>query len=109
MNPNAEFDSSVLGHAGVALQRPFLDLDRTPHRVDRTTELDDRAVAGALTTAPVMGGDGWIDEISCGALSGAQGPILVGTGEPAITNDIRNQIAASFRVSLIAPLRPLAN
>ena len=91
VNPDAEFDSSVLGHAGVALDEAVLNLDRAAHRVDDAAELDDRAVAGALDDAAVMGGDGWIDEVAAEPPQARKGPILVGAGEPAITNDIRNQ------------------
>src|SRR5262249_45894754 len=34
---------------------------------------------------------------------------LVGAGEPAVANDVAHQIAASFRVSLIAPSRLVTN
>ena len=45
-----------------------LHLDRAAHRVDHAAELDDAAVAGALDDAPVVGGDGRIDEIAAEAL-----------------------------------------
>ena len=74
VNPDAEFDLSVLGHAGVALNEAVLNLDRsTAPRVDRTTELDDRAVASALDDAPVMGGDGGVDQVAAQPSQGAQG------------------------------------
>ena len=63
------------------------------------------SVAGALDDATVMSGDGRVDEVAAKPPQARKGPILVGAGEPAITDDIRNQDRASFRVSLIrAPL-----
>ena len=91
VNTDAEFDSSVLRHAGVALDEPVLDLDRAAHRVDHAAELDDRAVAGAFYDTAVMSCDGWIDEVAAEPPQARKCPILVGAGEPAITDDIRNQ------------------
>ena len=41
-----------------------LHFDRAAHRVDHAAELDEAAVAGALDDAPVMRGDGGIDQIA---------------------------------------------
>ena len=41
-----------------------LHLDRAAHRVDHAAKLDQAAVAGALDDAPVMRGDGGIDQIA---------------------------------------------
>jgi hypothetical protein len=38
-----------------------------------------------------MSGDGWIDEVAAKPPQARKGPILVCAGEPAITDDIRNQ------------------
>ena len=89
MNPDAEFDSAVLRHAGVALDEAVLNFDRAADRVHDAAKLDDAAVAGAFDDAAVMSGDGRIDEIAAEPPEARKGPILVGASEPAITDDIR--------------------
>ena len=43
---------------------PLCTLDRAAHRVDHATELDNGPIAGALYDAPVMRGDGGVDQIA---------------------------------------------
>ena len=50
-----------------------------------------RAVAGALDDAAVMGGDGGVDEVAAQAPKARQRAVLVGAGEPAVADDIRDQ------------------
>ena len=50
--------------ARVALDHAVLHLDRAAHRVDHATELDNGPIAGALYDAPVMRGDGGVDQIA---------------------------------------------
>jgi hypothetical protein len=38
-----------------------------------------------------MSGDGRVDEVAAEPPQARKGPVLVGAGEPAVTNDIRNQ------------------
>src|SRR5271169_935374 len=64
MYADAELDSAVLGHAGVALDHRVLDLDRAADGVDDASEFDQRAVAGALDDAPVMDRDGRVDKVA---------------------------------------------
>src|SRR6202030_2698912 len=64
VHADAEFDSPVLRHAGVALRHRVLNFDRAPHRVDHATELDDRAVARPLDHPALVYGDGGIDQIA---------------------------------------------
>ena len=79
------------GYAGVALDHAGLHLDGAAHRVDHAAELDDRAVAGALDDAAVMRGDGGIDQIAPQSPEPRQRAFLVGAGEPAVADDIRDQ------------------
>ena len=79
-----------------------LHLDRATHRVDDAAELDDAAVASALNDAAVMGGDGRVDQIAAEASKTRKGPVFVGAGEPAVSDDVRNRYRPSFLVSLIA-------
>ncbi len=61
VNPHTEHDALVLRHPRVALDHRVLNFDCTAHGVDDATELDDRAVAGALDDPAVMHRDGRID------------------------------------------------
>ena len=83
-------------HAGVALDHAVLHFDCAAHRVDHAAELDDDAVAGALDDAPVMGGDGGVDQIAAQRPEPRQRALLVRAGEPAIADDIRDQDRRNF-------------
>ena len=96
MDADAKFDSPILGHSGVALDEAVLHFDRAAHRIDHAAELDDRAVAGALDDAAVMGGDGGVDEIAAEAPKPREGAILVLTGEPAVADDVGHQDRGEF-------------
>ena len=64
-----------------------------------------RAVAGALDDTTVMHGNSRIDQIRFAAFpSLRQDAIFVRAGKPAVANTSEQRIAASFRVSLIAPV-----
>ena len=83
----------------------FCNFDRAAHGVDDAAELDDAAVAGALDDAAVMDRDGRIDQIAAQRAQPRKDAILVRPRKPAVTDHVRaTRIAASFRVSLIAPL-----
>ena len=63
------------------------------------------AVAGALDDAAVMHGDSRVDQVAAQRPQPRENALLVRAGEPASTRRRRStRIAASFRVSLIAPL-----
>jgi hypothetical protein len=96
MNADAKLDALLGRQAGVALDHFLLHLDRAAHRVDHAAELDDRAVAGALDDAAAMGGYRGVDEIAAQAAKTRQGTILVGAGEPAISDDISDQDRREF-------------
>ena len=91
MNADAEFDASLGRQAGVALDHAGLHLDRAAHRVDHAAKLDEAAVAGALDDAPVMRGDGRIDQIAAQRAQPRQRSLLVRPGEPAVADDIGDQ------------------
>ena len=91
MNADAELDAAFGRHAGVALDQAVLHFDRAAHGVDHAAELDEAAVAGALDDAPVMRGDGGIDQIAAQPPQPRQRAILVRAGEPAVADDVRDQ------------------
>ena len=96
MNADAELDAALGRHAGVALDHAVLHFDRAAHRVDHAAELDEAAVAGALDDAPVMRGDGGIDEIAAQPPQPRQRAILVRAREPAVADDIGDQDRREF-------------
>ena len=67
------------GRPGVALDHAVLHLDGAAHGVDHAAKLDDAPVAGALDDAPVMHGDGGIDQIAAERPQPRQRPLLVGS------------------------------
>ena len=54
------------------------------------------AVAGALDDAPVMRGDGGVDEIAAQPPEARQGSVLVGSGKPRIADDVGHQDRRDF-------------
>src|SRR5271167_1165142 len=84
----AQRRTAIIRRGHVALDEAGLHLDRAAHRVDHAVELDDRAVAGALDDAAVMGGDGRVDQIAAQPPEARKGSILVRAGEQAVSDDI---------------------
>ena len=96
MNADAKLDAALRRKAGVALDHAVLHLDGTAHGVDHATELNETSVAGALHHAPVMHGDGRIDQIAPKRPQPRQCAILVGAGEPAVPDNIGRQDRRKF-------------
>ena len=103
MDADAKDDAAVLGDAGIAFDHGVLNFDRARHGVDNAAKLDDRAVAGAPYIAPVVQGDSRVDQIAAQGAQPRQDAILVRAGKPGEADHVEHRIAASFRVSLIAP------
>ena len=78
-------------HAGVALDEAVLDFDRAAHRIDHAAELDDDAVAGAFEDAPVMRGDGGIDQIAPQPTKTRKRAVFVRSRKPAVADHIGDQ------------------
>src|ERR1700733_2319224 len=91
MDADAELDATIVRHAGVALDHAVLHLDRTSHRVDHAAELTNEPVARSLDDAPMMRSDRRINQIAAQRPQPRQRSLLVGPGEPAITDDIGDQ------------------
>ena len=81
VDADAELDATLRRKAAVALDHAVLHFDCTTHGVDHAAELDEAAVARALDDAPLMHGDGGIDQIATEAPQARQGAILVRRGE----------------------------
>ena len=71
MNADAELDAPILRHAGVALDHAGLQLDRAPHRVNDAPKFGKESVAGALNDAPLVNGDGGVDQFARAARAAA--------------------------------------
>jgi hypothetical protein len=91
MNADGKLDASLGRQTSVALDHSSLHLDRASHRVDHTAKLNENAVAGALDGAPMMRGDRRINQIAAHPPQPRQSAILVGAGEPAVSDDIGDQ------------------
>jgi hypothetical protein len=78
-------------HAGVALDEAVLHFDRAAHRVHNAAKLDENTVAGALDDAPMMGGDGRVDQVAPQSSQARQGAILVRTREPRVADHVGDQ------------------
>ena len=89
MDADAELDAALGRKAGVALDHTVLHLDGAAHGIDHAAELDEVPVTGALDDAPVMRGDGGIDQIAAQPAETRQCAILVGASEPAVPHHIR--------------------
>ena len=74
---------------------------RTASTTLRNSTID--AVAGALDDAPVMHGDGRVDQIAAQRPQPRQDAILVRAGEPAVADHVRAKNRRKFSVPLIAP------
>ena len=96
MNADAELDAALRRQPGVALDKAVLDLDRAAHRVDHAAEFDEASVAGALDDATMMHSDGRIDQVAAQRAKSGERAILVGAGEPAVADDVRDQDRRDF-------------
>src|ERR1700733_2481016 len=91
MDADAELDATIVRHAGVALDHAVLHLDRASHRVDHAAELTNEPVARSLDDAPMMRSDRRINQIAAQRPQPRQRSLLVGAGEPAVTDNIGDQ------------------
>ena len=81
----------------VALDHAVLHLDGATHGVNYAAKLDDAPVAGALHHAPVMHGDGRVDEIAAERTQPRKRPLLVCTSKLAWTGCFSWTIIARTR------------
>ena len=91
MDADPELDAAVLRHAGIALDHAVLHLDGAAHGVHHAAELDQRSIPCALDHAPVVHGDGRIDQVAAQCPQPCQGTIFVRAGEPAVPDHVGGQ------------------
>src|SRR5208282_5690173 len=96
MNADAELDALVRGDSSVALDHGGLHFDRAAHRVDHAAELDENAVTSTFDDASAMHGDRRVDQIAAQRPESRQNAILVGPGEPAVADHVRDQDRCNF-------------
>ena len=76
------------GKTRIALDHAVLQFDGATHGVDDAAKFDKESVAHAFDDAPVMDGDGRIDEIAAQRPQARQRAILIRAGEPAKSHHI---------------------
>src|SRR5208337_3270598 len=64
--------------------------------IDHAAELDKHTVAGALDHPAAVNGDCRVDEVAAQRAQSSQNPFFVGTGEPAVTDDVGGQDRREF-------------
>ena len=96
MNADPVFDPPGLRHAGVALDHRVLDFDCAAHGVHDAAEFDQRPVAGPLDHAPVVDGDGRIDQVAAQRPEPGERAILVGAGETAESDHVGGEDRGEF-------------
>ena len=84
------------GSPGIALDHAVLHLDGAAHGVDHATKFDKRAIACPLHDAPMMHGDGRINQVALERPQSRQCAILIGACQSAIPNPIRRQDRRKF-------------
>jgi hypothetical protein len=82
MDADPELNAPVLRNSCIALDEAVLDLDGAAHGVYDAAKLDDRAVAGSLDDAPVMGGDSGVHEIGAETPEARKSSVLVRASQP---------------------------
>jgi hypothetical protein len=91
MNADAKFDAAFGRQAGVALDHAILDFDRAAHCIDHAAEFDEAPIAGTLDDAPVVRGNGGVDQVAPEPPKARERAILVRSGQPAVADDIGDQ------------------
>jgi hypothetical protein len=73
-----------------------LHFNRATHSVDHAAELDQRAVAGQLDDAPVIQGDGGVDDVAAQRTKSGERTILVHACEAAVADHVGSQDRSKF-------------
>jgi hypothetical protein len=87
----AQANAALWRKASVSLNHAVLHFDGAAHCIHHTAKLDDAAVAGAINYAPVMHGDGRVNQITTERAQPRQCPVLVGASKSAVSDNIRSQ------------------
>ena len=96
MNANAKFDATLRRKTGVALNHAVLNLNCATHRVHYATELDDRAVTGALDDTPVVDCDRGIEEVAAQSAQSREDALFVRACQSTVADDVGGQNRHKF-------------
>ncbi len=96
MNADPELDAALGRHARVALDHRVLDFDGAAHGVHHAAELHKRAVARPLDHAPLVDGDGRVDQVAAKRPKPRERPIFVGACEAAEPDHVGGQDRRKF-------------
>src|SRR5271165_5801710 len=91
MDAYPKLDAALRRHARITLDHRVLNFDRAAHGVHHAAELDERTIARAFDDAPIVDGDGRIDQIAAQRPQPSQRPILVLAGKPTETDHVGGQ------------------
>jgi hypothetical protein len=91
MYADAKLDAAFGRHAGVTLDHTVLHFDCQTHRVHDAAELHNGSVAGALDDAAMVHGDYGINQIAADRPEPRQGSVFICSGEPAVTDHVRDK------------------
>jgi hypothetical protein len=76
------------GKPALRFDHGILHLDGASHGIDNAAELDQRAIARALHHAPLVHGDGGIDQVGPQGAQSRERAVFVCAGEPAEPNRV---------------------
>jgi hypothetical protein len=88
---DAELDPLLLGHLGVALDHPTLNLDSTPQSIHHARELDQHAVSRGFDDPATVFGDLGVYQGAAVGLELGKGTLLVSAHEAAVAGHIGRQ------------------
>src|SRR5215510_2624961 len=91
MNADAKFDAPLRRQTGVALDHQVLNLDAATNSVDDTAKFHENSIAGSLHDASVVDGDCRIDQVASQGTQPCQRAVLVRSGQPAESDDVRRE------------------
>src|SRR5262249_55792706 len=90
-DPNTEPDPALLGHLGLALGHPALDLHGASNGVHDTRKFRQEAVAGVLDDAAAMFGDFRIDQLPEMRFEARVRTFLVYSHQAGVSGDISGE------------------
>jgi hypothetical protein len=93
---DAELDAALRRKTRVALDHSVLDLDCAPHCIYDASELSEDAIPSTLNDAAVLESNSRVDEVAAERTQSRKRPLLVGTGEPAVSGYIRRKNGREF-------------
>jgi hypothetical protein len=91
MNAETKLNAFVGRDLGIALDHRPLNFNGAVHCVDDTPELDNCAIAGAFDDAPMVDGDGRIDQVAAKGPKASKDSIFIRTSKPRVADHVGDQ------------------